>query len=652
MALPSPDLDDRRFQDLVDDAKRMVMERCPEWTDHNVSDPGVTLIETFAFMTDQLLYRLNRVPDRLYVKFLELLGTRLLPPAAARVPVTFWLSAPASAPLRVPAGTAAATLRTETSRSVVFASLRDLDLPAAFLTHVMTLQAECNTLLARNEQHRLGVSFPAFGSTAPVPGDSLLLGLEEPAPSALVGIDLSCRIHGVGVDPTDPPLVWEAWTGDRWEVCRVHSDTTGGMNRPGSLVLQLPVGHKASVLDGRRAGWLRGVVVPPQEGLPAYSASPVIDSIEAGVIGGTVEAIHAEIVDNDDLGMSDGTGNQHFQASRTPVLTRGVPPLLDIGTDDGWTRWTRVEHFADSGPDDQHYILDGTRGEVRFGPTVREADGTLRQYGAVPAKGALVRLSRYAVGGGRDGNVGAGAIQTLKSSIPFVARVENLVPATGGVDGETIEEVKTRAPLQLHTRGRAVTAEDFEVLTREAAPELARVRCLTAGTADVPGGVVKVLVVPNVPAGDTVRFADLRPRPSTLQAVAEKLDATRLLGTTVLVEPPLYKGVTVVARLKAQHGANPVRVTDRAQQALYDHIHPLTGGPDGTGWPFGRPVQSGDLYAVLQRVQGVGIVEEIRLFGADPLTGARGKECDRVEVGADGLVFSYEHQVHVDGGNP
>ena len=53
MALPVPNLDDRRFQDLVDDAKRLVQQKCPEWTDHNVSDPGVTLIETFAWMTDQ-----------------------------------------------------------------------------------------------------------------------------------------------------------------------------------------------------------------------------------------------------------------------------------------------------------------------------------------------------------------------------------------------------------------------------------------------------------------------------------------------------------------------------------------------------------------------------------------------------------------------
>ena len=111
MTLPAPNLDDRRFQDLVDDAKRFVQQRCPEWSDHNVSDPGVTLIETFAMVTDQLLYRLNRVPDRMYVRFLELLGLQLFPPAAARVPVTFWLSAPREETVRVPRETEVATER-------------------------------------------------------------------------------------------------------------------------------------------------------------------------------------------------------------------------------------------------------------------------------------------------------------------------------------------------------------------------------------------------------------------------------------------------------------------------------------------------------------------------------------------------------------
>ena len=67
MPLPLPNLDDRRFQQLVDEAKRRVQQHCPEWTDHNVSDPGVTLIEAFAHMVDELMYRVNRVPRLLYL---------------------------------------------------------------------------------------------------------------------------------------------------------------------------------------------------------------------------------------------------------------------------------------------------------------------------------------------------------------------------------------------------------------------------------------------------------------------------------------------------------------------------------------------------------------------------------------------------------
>src|SRR6266487_5674937 len=105
MALPAPNLDDRRFQSLVDEAKRYVQQNCPEWSDHNVSDPGVTLIELFAWMTDLILYRLNRVPDRNYLKFLELLGVGLFPPTAARTGVTFWLSAPQPDIIHVPLAT-------------------------------------------------------------------------------------------------------------------------------------------------------------------------------------------------------------------------------------------------------------------------------------------------------------------------------------------------------------------------------------------------------------------------------------------------------------------------------------------------------------------------------------------------------------------
>ncbi len=246
--LPAPNLDDRRFQDLVDDAKRLVQQRCPEWTDHNVSDPGVTLIETFAFMVDQLLYRLNRVPDRHYVKFLELIGLKLFAPAAAHVDVTFWLSAPREDAVIVPAGTAVATMRTEAEEPVAFQTEHDLRIVPSTLQRLLVSRASAGA----GESGDAPAGEPPAGeppsalvdmtdsltnrdwldcfSPQPQPAEALLFGLSDPVPGGTVLLRLECAVAGVGVDPRDPPLAWEAFTGAGWEKCEVERDTTGGLN--------------------------------------------------------------------------------------------------------------------------------------------------------------------------------------------------------------------------------------------------------------------------------------------------------------------------------------------------------------------------------------------------------------------------------------
>ncbi|MFB6836869.1 putative baseplate assembly protein [Streptomyces sp. NPDC056361] len=657
MALPAPHLDDRRFQQFVDDAKRYIQQACPEWTDHNVSDPGVTLVEAVAHMADQLVYRLNRVPEKNHLAFLDLLGVTLFPPAAARADITFRLSAPQAEPVLLPTGTEVSTGRTETEEAVVFATTADLTVVPCELTHL--LRQESGGAPEDRSQDVLGGEDVSVFSALPQVGDVLLLGLSAAVPDCVLVLDLDSRVDGVGVDPRRPPLVWEAWTAaEGWVACEVDEDSTGGLNRPGEVVLHMPSGHVSSRLGGHEAGWVRCRVVPPIDGLPSYSESPTVRAAAAFTIGGTVRAAHAEAVRNEQLGESEGVPGQRVRLAHAPVVDR--PPLLlqvaeraDGADEDdpeaGWQEWTVVRDFASSRPGDRHYTLDATTGEIAFGPSVRQPDGTLRQFGAVPPKGAAIRALRYGTGGGRAGNVARATITVLRSSIPYIARVENREAARGGVDGETVEEAKARAPITLRAQERAVTARDYEELARRAAPEAARISCLAADVAEAGENAVRVLVVPQaVPdRGGRLRFEQLVPGEELLSRVTGFLDERRPLGTRLAVGPPFYQGVTVVATLHSFRAAEAERVRAEALDALYAYLDPLTGGAHGEGWPFGRPLRAGEIFAALQRVPGVELVDEVLLHPADPLTGRRGDTTDRIELAPSALLFPFDHRVRV-----
>jgi predicted phage baseplate assembly protein len=693
MTLPSPNLDDRRFQGLVDEAKRYVQRRCPEWTDHNVSDPGVTLIEAFATMVDQLVYRVNRVPEKSYLTFLDLIGVRLHPPTAAGTDVTFRLSAPQPEPVVVRAGTEVATVRTETEPAVVFTTTRELTIPPCAYAALATWPAAgsgqggqaaqsgqggqsgqgagpagvdprmvkggARSAVDRTEELALGRDVPCFSPT-PTPGDALYVGLTAAVPAGVVVLRLDCDVQGVGVDPLRPPLVWEAWDGDRWSACEVEKDDTGGFNRSGELILHLPATHTPGRVVRRTGGWLRCRLVEAAADQPTYVAPPVVRGVTAFTIGATVGAEHAERITDEVLGTAEGVPGQSFTVARPPVVpdefaleVTPPEPARAVGAGAGSAGgsapadvWTRVDDFAHSGPDDRHFTLDEGTGRVEFGPAVRERDGSIRHFGAVPVKGASVRVRSYRTGGGAQGNVARGTLRVLRGTAPFVARVENRRPAVGGVDGETVDSARVRGPLTLRTLQRAVVPQDYELLAREVAPDAARVHCVPE---DGEAGV-RLLVVPSG-RGDAhgrIAFDELIPPPGTLERIARHLDARRPIGARLAVEPPYYMGVTFVATVQAGRGASAERVHEDALTALNGYFNALTGGPSGDGWPFGRPVQTGEAYAVLQRVAGVDLVDDVRLYRADPVTGQRTEVPDgRIALDRHALVFSYEHQLRV-----
>jgi predicted phage baseplate assembly protein len=237
----------------------------------------------------------------------------------------------------------------------------------------------------------------------------------------------------------------------------------------------------------------------------------------------------------------------------------------------------------------------------------------------------------------------------LKTSVPYVARVENRAPAVGGVDGESVENARLRGPVTLRSRGRAVTAEDFEHLAREAAPGAARVRCLAATGPGEAGGV-RLVVVPQVSGDEFGRIdrRDLQPPDAMLEDVAARLDAVRLVGTRLLVTPAEYVGVTVVVSATARPGHDPAEVRRQVLRELYRLFDPLSGGADGRGWPFGRAVRAPEVHAALAALPGLDLAGEfdLQLFPADA-DGRRSAAVARLDLPQHGLVHSYEHQVRV-----
>ena len=697
MPLPIPNLDNLRFQrDLVDEARRRIVRYCPEWTDYNLSDPGITLIELFAWMTEMIVYRLNRVPEKTHLKFLEMMGFQLQPASSARAELTFYLSAPLpispedDTVAGIPQGLEVSTRPTEEEKEVTFTVDEKLVMSPPRLVQ---LRQEAD--FRKNYLPRLGIEiFYAFNRPKPQVGDTFYLGFDgaQDISGYILRLAFTCEeTKAVGVRREDPPLVWECSIGDGlWEEVplstrRGEKDTTGGLNNPqGSLALYLPLTMGPDQVHGRSAYWVRCRLEPRREGQGMYTESPRIRSIAASVLGGTTWATHAVIVPEEVLGRSNGEPGQVFHLQHTPVLVLRPDETMEVEEKrEGelvFVPWQLVPDFANSTRYDRHFALDTVTGEVSFGPAVRQPDGTVRQYGRVPEAGRRIRFSRYRYGGGCVGNVPAGKIQVLRSAVPYIDRVTNLKRAQGGRDQESLEEVKMRAARELRAQQRAVTAEDFENLSKGASRAVARVKCQAPGTSDgaLPPGMIELLVVPA--AVDALKAGDLSKLALELELrdqVRAHLDQYRLLTTTLRVREPNYLGIKVHTEIVASEYSQPEVVRARVAESLRKLISPLAmeqdnqhqdeiPGPDWQGWPFGRDLYVSEIYSLIQQVPGVKHVLDVRLSYRPVVPGKElppqqeeGQEREPAEVALtaveqrmlevpeDTLLCSLDHEIQV-----
>ena len=340
MSLPQVELDDRRFQDLVNEARTRIARACPEWTEHNVSDPGITLIELFAWMTDMLVYRLNRVPDKLHVALLELLGITLAPPAPAATEVRFRLAAAAVEPVPVPAVG-------HRGRHGAHAARRGDRVPDVGRLHHPGPAPQVVPDRARRRRARGRRSARASPARAaatrprsplrPCPAMRSTWASTRRSPGSCVGVSVECsQARGAGVDPEDPPLRWEYSTGEGalgWREATVLADHTGGFNYGSGVVeLELPAATGMATVGDRKAHWIRCRVDPfTRADVPAaYTLPPEIYSITAGALGARIPAMHATRRRAELLGESDGTPGQTFRLRYAPALALAGDETLEV----------------------------------------------------------------------------------------------------------------------------------------------------------------------------------------------------------------------------------------------------------------------------------------------------------------------------------
>ncbi|MBE7384885.1 MAG: putative baseplate assembly protein [Leptolyngbya sp. SIO1E4] len=669
MPIQIPKLDDRSFDDLVEELLALVPAHTPEWTPR-LGDPGRTLIELFAWLTDTLLYRANLIPERQRLAFLRLLGIPLRPaiPASGTVQV-FWASP-------------------DEVRKTTLRSLAQIKGPAPFETRSeltvfpVTATAFYKRRLSEAEAIQLAgvvdglqqiyqisgsampyVTTPVFAEGQPVAAGlnlmeqavdgTLWLALlaAKPEQVAVARQALGDPVNGsqpilnVGITPaialpesltnlpvrTQIPHVWEMTTGQEFDGAAEYlqldrlEDTTQGLRQAGIVRLAMPATSRIGAPSNDVRTALNAGVGdrPPRLDQPDLAARLVTwlrlrPTVELTQLSLSWVGINAVTIDQRQtrrglvIGISDGSPTQAFQLPGTSVESSTLELQIEV-PNGGYQPWIQVEDLALVGRDTPAYSLDSEAGLIQFGDGVN---------GRIPEREVRIRVAQMRAGGGELGNLPPGALTEITALDGQENRVNGLSlrqsqPTQGGTEAETLEAAEQRIPALFRHRDRAVTQSDYRQLAADTPGiSLGRVAVLPRFKPQqrrqgVPG-VVSVVVLPQK---DALQPPNPRPDRPTLEAVHAYLDDRRPLGTELYVIGVEYVPLAVSVGVQVQDGGDRDRTLQAVREALYQFLWPLAPGDvDSTGWSLGKSVRDRDLEVIVARVSGIQSVLGLTLF--------------------------------------
>ena len=656
MALISPILDNRSYEQLRDELVKRITVYAPEWTDHNESDPGIALLELFAYLGESMLFQFNQIPDTTRLEFLRLLGVQPRIATIAQVMLAVTTELADGVQILKGSEAKAGSVSFETSDEVYAwpldsvaagkqaapgpANQADQDRradalarmglsPSADATFYDTVEVPADPMapdavsldVSTTVDQSLWIALLGKSATdlSKLAGRTLFVGVgfDEAVPPDFdlqqIGPNGSVPYAAANLDATPPTMLWQIWNGPGQTPplapLDVLGDTTHGMVSTGVVKLQLP--KTLPVIDPSQP--LAGDATSPPPLTDQKQASRVVGWLQVSRPDGENNAIHRvnwvglNAVGADQaltvsaaelLGTGTGDADQQYALTKQPVLPGTV--RLQVEGVDGWQDWTEVDSFVRGGPDDLYFSVDYSAGIVQFGS------------GRAPQIGERIRVLSYRYGGGAVGNVGAGSITTV-TGVGGV-KVANPLPAEGGADPATLTDAMDQIPADVHRCDRAVIASDFHDLAMLAGP-VARAEPLPLLHPDTPdvnaAGVISVVVFPSEDLRDP---AAPLPDHALLREVARYLDDRRLVTTELYVIPPTYRPILLSAGVQVRDGYQVDAVRRWVELILRQYLSPLPPyGPDGGGWPLGRAVRRAELEAVAVQVEGVDYMVGLQL---------------------------------------
>jgi hypothetical protein len=606
--IPVPTLDDIAFDALVEEGRGLIPRYAPDWTDHNLHDPGITLLDLLAWVIDQQVYRIGFVGDAHLRAFAALLGVEPKPAQPARG--LLWAAASSHLDERaLPAGTRAWPV---SQPELIFTIAEEVRLSGAWIRKMTALVAGKS----------VSVHPDAGGTIRLDPATlSLELALDRPlfadaaAESTLaLGLEFADTLPDLG--PNVPvPIVFDYRTRDGiWH--RADSDwIDGGERRSGAALLEIAAGH-----DGVAAIRL-GFESYPVRALPTRLALNVVPLVQIE----TLPAIEL----GDALGLPDlelplGAGAlPAAESARNPLTVRTLEP-------GGEVEWRRVEDLVRSGPEDSDYLLDEARGVIRFGNGVN---------GRRPPAGVQIDRDALDVTAGTQGNLIAGVGWTVQGLSADAAAWTNREPMTGGCDAWDRDALLTALLLRSRERsamltdaellGAATDLQGFGVERAEALPRFLP----TLPHRPVPGART-LLVHPE----DGVQGSD-----AWVDAIERRLAPRRVLGERLSLAAAEPVTIAVSAELLIASGSDAPTIEDGVRAVLQARLSATKKKkqepPEIEPWPSGRPVTIGELEALVAGVEGVVAVPRLRIGRDDDAPEQVSVPLARTEVAVAGEIL-------------